>query len=251
MSGRTVGLFATCLIDLIRPQVGFSTASLIEAAGFEVKVPRMQTCCGQVLHNSGDLKGARKSALHFLAQFKDFDYVVAPSGSCTAMVKIHYPELLKDKSTDMKLALDIASHTYELTQFLATIPGLEIDAVFDGECTYHDSCSGIRELGIRNEPRQLLAKVAGLTLNECKESSACCGFGGTFCVKYPDISVRIAAEKAQNVKDTQAELLLGGDLGCLMNIAGTLSRSGSNIRVMHIAEVLAGHSGEAAIGQRL
>ena len=249
LNGMRVGLFATCLVDLMRPEVGFAAAALIENAGFEIDVPPTQTCCGQPLYNSGDLIGTRKIADKLIETFCDYDYIVAPSGSCAAMIKVHIPQLFDDKFPEQsKKAQGIAAKTYELTQFLTEVTDLNISAEYQHNCTYHDSCSGFRELGIRYSPRKLLSEVRGLTLTECNDSSACCGFGGTFCIKYPQISANIAAEKAGNVKQTGADTLLGGDLGCLMNIAGTLSRQGSNIRVLHVAEVLAGHGDNSAIG---
>ena len=241
----TVGLFATCLVDLVRPQIGFAAAKLLEAAGCVVEVPKSQTCCGQPLFNSGDAKRSRKIALQFLNQFRLFDYVVVPSGSCAAMVTIHYPELFMDDPKLFELSEMIALKTYELTQFLDEVVHFPVHAQYEGTCTYHDSCSGFRELGIQSQPRRLIAQVDGLSLVECQESAACCGFGGTFCVKYPQISARIATEKAQNIEQTGAQTLLGGDLGCLMNISGTLSRRNANIHVRHVAEVLAETSGPA------
>lgn len=243
-----MGIFATCLVDLIRPEVGFSTVSLIEQAKFSVDVPKSQTCCGQALFNSGDLKGTQKSAKHFLKTFESYDYVVTPSGSCAAMIIIHYAEIFANEPTLLERIHRLASHTYELTQFLVHVAGFRIETEYNSTCTYHDSCSGFRELGIHGEPRKLLTNVKGVTLTECVESSACCGFGGTFCVKYPQISARIAAEKSENVEQTQADTLLGGDLGCLMNIAGMLRRRGSKMKVLHIAEVLTGKGTNPGIG---
>ncbi len=249
--GKSVALFATCLVDLIRPEIGFAAAKLIADAGYELDVPRAQTCCGQPLYNSGDFEGTRKIARKLIDTFADYDYVVTPSGSCAAMIKIHIPDLLEDDAVEVHhKAQEIAQRTYELTEFLSTIANAEISAQYPDSCTYHDSCSGFRELGVHRAPRALLSQVDGLTLTECKESTACCGFGGTFCVKYPQISAQIATEKAQHIEATKANTLLGGDLGCLLNIAGTLSRQGSKTRVLHIAEVLAGFGDKAAIGER-
>lgn len=244
-----VGLFATCLVDLVRPEIGFSTASLIQQAGYRVEVPDGQTCCGQPNYNNGALADSVRIAEQFIKIFEQYDYVVAPSGSCAAMVRIHYPEILADKPKFAQRAKDLASRCYELTEFLTDIADIQLSAQHKIHCTYHDSCSGFRELGIRSQPRQLLEQISELTVTECNDSTACCGFGGTFCVKYPQISTRIASEKAQNVEDSGADVLLGGDLGCLMNIAGTLKRRGSNVRVLHIAEVLAGRADQPAIGQ--
>ena len=248
-SGFKVGLFATCLVDLIRPEVGFASARLIESSGFKVHVPKNQTCCGQPLFNSGDFKGAKKVARFFLRTFGDYNYIVAPSGSCAGNIKVHFPELFPSGSKEQALAHEVGSKTYELTQFLTDISDCEINSSYAGSCTYHDSCAGFRELGIKDEPRRLLSNVKGLTLTESDESTACCGFGGTFCVKYPKISARIVKDKAEHIENTGAETLLGGDLGCLMNIAGTLRRRGSQVRVRHVAEVLSGHSDSPAIGE--
>lgn len=249
-SGKSVGLFATCLVDLMRPEVGFASAKLIEDAGFELEVPRSQTCCGQPLYNSGDFQGTRNIARKLIETFTGYDFVVAPSGSCAAMIKIHIPELFSEEADHWySKAKAIASKTYELTEFLVAFGGSDIATSYISACTYHDSCSGFRELGIHASPRELLGKVEGMTLTECRESTACCGFGGTFCVKYPEISTQIVSEKVQNIQETGAQTVLGGDLGCLMNIAGFLSREGSDIRVLHVAEVLAGCGDNSAIGK--
>ena len=248
--GKSVALFATCLVDLIRPEVGYAAVDLIEQSGFEVDVPHSQTCCGQPLYNSGDLAGTRKIAQKFIDTFSGYDYVVAPSGSCAAMVRIHFPELFDEVSGQTREnARELASRTYELTEFLVKVAGIRLSSEFHQTCTYHDSCSGFRELGIKSSPRTLLSEVRGLQLIESRESAACCGFGGTFCVKYPEISAHIAAEKVNNICASGAHVLLGGDLGCLMNIAGTLSRQGTTIRVLHVAEVLAGRGNNPAIGE--
>lgn len=244
-----VGIFATCLVDLVRPEVGFCAASLIQQAGYRVDVPDRQTCCGQPHFNSGALADSVRIAERFVRVFERYDHVVAPSGSCAAMVRIHYPEILADNPKYSQRAQALASRCHELTQFLTDIANIQMETGYAAHCTYHDSCSGFRELGIRHQPRRLLGQIEALTLTECDESSACCGFGGTFCVKYPQISFSIATEKAQNIESTGADTLLGGDLGCLMNIAGTLRRRGSDIRVMHVAEVLAGRTDQPAIGE--
>ncbi|MDE0310463.1 MAG: (Fe-S)-binding protein [Acidiferrobacterales bacterium] len=244
-----VGLFATCLVDLIRPEIGFSTARLLQQAGYKVEVPDGQTCCGQPHFNSGALVDSVRIAERFVRVFERYEHVVVPSGSCAAMVKIHYPEILADRPKFLQGAKDIASRCYELTEFLTDVADIQLSVRHELHCTYHDSCSGFRELGICSQPRQLLGQIDGLTITECNDSTACCGFGGTFCVKYPEISNSIATEKANNVDTSGAEVLLGGDLGCLMNIAGMLKRRGSNVRVRHIAEVLAGQTNQPAIGQ--
>jgi L-lactate dehydrogenase complex protein LldE len=246
-----VGLFVTCLVDLFRPSVGFSAVKLLTQAGCDVDVPSRQTCCGQPAYNSGDKATAQALARQTIAAFDGYDYVVAPSGSCAGMLKVHYPELLADDAAWKPRAAAFAAKVYELISFLVGVRGLtHVDARFEARVTYHDSCSGLRELGIREQPRQLLATVEGLQLVEMTDANVCCGFGGTFSVKYPDISNAIVSRKADEIAATGAQVLLAGDLGCLMNMAGKLSRRGSSIAVRHVAEVLAGELGEAAICER-
>ncbi|MEO1199990.1 MAG: (Fe-S)-binding protein [Pseudomonadota bacterium] len=244
-----VGLFVTCLVDLFRPVIGFAAVKLIEDTGCTVEVPRGQTCCGQPAFNSGDSKTARAIAGDVIAAFENFDYVVIPSGSCGGMLIKHYPELFEGDAVWDKRARAFAAKTYELVSFLTDVMKVSaVEARFNGSVTYHDSCSGLRELKIKQQPRQLLASVDGLTLNEMRDPDVCCGFGGTFCVKYPDISDQIVAKKTANIAETGADTLLAGDLGCLMNMAGKVSREGRPIAVRHVAEVLAGMTEEPAIG---
>ncbi len=244
-----IGLFVTCLADLFRPPVAFAAVKLLEDAGCSVEVPRAQSCCGQPAYNSGDDASARALAINVVGAFAEFDYVVAPSGSCAAMLKMHYPELLADEPEYAQAALSLAAKTFELVSFLTDILKIErVEAKHDAVAAYHDSCSGMRELGIKAQPRKLLASVEGLKIAELAEPAACCGFGGAFSVKYPDISGAIVTEKAAQITDTGANLLLGGDLGCLMNIAGKLKRQNSPIEVRHIAEVLAGDLSAPPIG---
>ncbi len=243
-----VGLFATCLVDLMRPSVGFAAAKLLEEAGCEVDVPS-QTCCGQPAFNSGDRASARDLAIQTIRAFEPFDYLVAPSGSCAGMIKAHYAELFSDDPNWLPKANALAAKSYELTSFLVDVMGVErVAARYDGSVTYHDSCSGLRELGVRRQPRQLLASVEGLELVELRDSDVCCGFGGTFSVKYGDISGAIVSEKAGNIVASGAPTVLAGDLGCLMNMAGKLGRDGQPIAVRHVAEVLAGMTDEPPIG---
>ena len=244
-----VGLFVTCLVDLFRPSVGLAAVKLLEDAGCRVSVPRAQTCCGQPAYNSGDRATARALAARMLEAFAGFDYVVAPSGSCAAMVRLHFPELLADDPDLAARAEALAACTHELVSFLTDVLGVtSVAARFDGVATYHDSCSGLRELAIKDQPRRLLATVAGLTLREAEAAETCCGFGGTFCVKYPEISDRMAADKTAAIEAAGAEVVLGGDLGCLMQLAGKLAREGSPVRARHVAEVLAGEPVVAPIG---
>jgi L-lactate dehydrogenase complex protein LldE len=242
-----VALFVTCLVDLYRPSVGFAALRLLERAGCEVVVPRGQTCCGQPAYNSGDRADARDLARRVIEEFLPYEHTVAPSGSCAAMIRHHYPALFADDPQERARAERLAAKTHELVSFLADVMGVErVEAQYDGVAAYHDSCSGLRELGIRDQPRRLLASVRGLTLKELAEPEVCCGFGGTFCVKYPDISTRMVADKARDVAASGADTLLAGDLGCLLNIAGRLRREGSPVHVRHVAEVLAGITGEVA-----
>jgi L-lactate dehydrogenase complex protein LldE len=246
----TVGLFVTCLVDLFRPNVGFSAVKLLQAAGCEVHVPRGQTCCGQPAYNSGDRADTRAIAELTIATFDKYDYVVAPSGSCAGMIKKHYPALFEDGSALRTRADALAAKTHELISFLVDVRGMQaVDARFDGTATYHDSCSGLRELGIKTQPRQLLASVEGLSLKEMEEAEVCCGFGGTFCIKYPDVSNEMVTRKSAAAEAAEPDLLLAGDLGCLMNMAGKLKRQSSAVRVRHVAEVLAGMTDEPPIGE--
>ena len=244
-----VGLFVTCLVDLFRPNVGFASLKLLEDAGCDVHVPQRQVCCGQPAYNSGDSADARGLACRVIEAFEGFDYLVAPSGSCAAMIKQHYP-LLFGASTPWRLrAQDLAARTHELLSFLSDVMHVEgVDAHYDAHATYHDSCSGLREMGVRDQPRALLASVVGLSVTEMRDADVCCGFGGAFCVKFPRISERMVAQKTRSVTDSGADTLLGGDMGCLLNMAGRLKRSQQNVAVYHTAEVLAGMAQVPGIG---
>jgi L-lactate dehydrogenase complex protein LldE len=243
-----VGLFVTCLVDLFRPNVGFAAIKLLEKAGCEVEVPTAQTCCGQPAYNNGDLKNSRAIAKQVIDNFNEFDYIVAPSGSCIGMLKLHYPQLFKDDPEWQAKAEAFAERCYELVSFLTEVCG-KVDARFEQTVTYHDSCSGLRELGIQAQPRQLLKKVQGLKLTEMAEADVCCGFGGTFCVKFPEISARMVSDKVANIQATGAQVLVAGDMGCLLNIAGRLKRLNSSVKVYHVAEVLAEMTIVPAIGE--
>ena len=249
-STPNVGLFVTCLVDLFRPSVGFAAVELLEAAGCRVTVPAAQTCCGQPAYNMGDRADTREIARQTVQAFQDFDYVVAPSGSCAAMIKEHYPALFAGEPELQSQAEALAEKTHELISFLADVLKVEgVDAQFRGKVTYHDSCSGLRELGVKQQPRRLLASVEGLELVELQEAEVCCGFGGTFCVKYPEVSNKIVETKAEHIEGSQADLLVAGDLGCLMNMAGKLKRRGAKVEARHVAEVLAGKLDAPAIGE--
>lgn len=250
MAKPRVGLFVTCLADLFRPTVGFAAIKLLEDAGCTVEVPRAQTCCGQPAYNSGDRADTRDIARRTIEAFEDFDYIVAPSGSCAGMLKKHYPELFAGNAVWEQRSQAFAGKVHELVSFLTDVLGvIAVDAALDETVTYHDSCSGLRELGIQAQPRALLDSVRGLKLKEMEDPDVCCGFGGTFCVKYPDISNAIVMKKTASIENTGAGLLLAGDLGCLMNMAGKLKREGSQIKARHVAEVLAGMTDEPPIGE--
>jgi len=242
-----VGLFVTCLVDLFRPVVGFAAIKLLEDAGCTVDVP-VQSCCGQPAYNLGDRATAKALAARIIMDFERFDYIVAPSGSCGGMMAKHYPHLFEDDPDLAPKAKAFAAKTYELVSFLTDVVGVStVTAAFPRAVTYHDSCSGLRELGIEKQPRTLLTSVSGLTLQDMRESDVCCGFGGTFAVKYEEISTTILDKKVQNIEASTAPVLLAGDLGCLMNIAGRLARNGSAVEVRHVAEVLANMSDGPAI----
>lgn len=246
-----VGLFVTCLVDLMRPAVGFAAVKLLEDAGCEVAVPAAQTCCGQPAYNSGDSGDAAEIARQVIDAFEDFDYVVVPSGSCAGTIKVHYPEMFAGEPDMLERADRLAARTFELTTFLhEVLKGGNIRQQYRGVATYHDSCSGLRELGVKTQPRALLSGIAGLELREMRTTETCCGFGGLFCVKYPEISEKMVDAKADDIIATGADTLLGGDLGCLLNMAGRLHRRDSKIKVRHIAEVLAGMTDEVpSIGE--
>ena len=237
-----VGLFVTCLVDLMRPSIGFASLKLLESAGYEVIVPADQTCCGQPGYNSGDRKAAQSLAKKVIEEFAGCDYIVVPSGSCGGMIRAHYPELLAQFAELSEAVESIARKTYELTDFLVNVARItSVPGQFSGSVTYHDSCSGLREMNVKGQPRTLLSKVAGLSIREMNQPEQCCGFGGTFAVKYGDISARIADLKCEDVTSVRADALVLGDLGCMLNIEGRLRRRGDkSTRVLHVAEVLAG-----------
>ncbi|MAF47941.1 MAG: Fe-S oxidoreductase [Rhodospirillaceae bacterium] len=244
-----VGLFVTCLADLHRPSVAFAAVKLLEDAGVDVEVPRSQTCCGQPAFNNGDLGHARKLAIQVIEAFADFDYVVGPSGSCMGTIKCHYVELFEDDPDGLKKARDLADRSYELISFLTNVMGVtDFGANYNGTATYHDSCSGLRELGIKEQPRRVLDRVQDLSVNEMEDSEVCCGFGGTFCVKFPEISGRMVDDKCSRIAESGADTILAGDLGCLLNITGRMRRRGEITRSFHIAEVLAGMADGPGIG---
>jgi len=245
-----VGLLVTCLVDAIRPRIGFAAIQLLEEAGCIVAVPEAQTCCGQPAFNSGGTEAANGLARQVIAAFEPFDYLVVPSGSCAGMIKLHYPEALAGDAVWAPRAKALAAKTFEIMSFLVDVRGYRPEGrSLAATGTYHDSCAGLRELDVHTQPRRLLAAVAGLEMTRLDGADVCCGFGGTFCVKYPAISNAIVDEKAAAIERTGAELLLAGDLGCLMNMAGKLNRRGSPVRCFHTIEVLAGMADGPAIGE--
>jgi L-lactate dehydrogenase complex protein LldE len=245
-----VSLFVTCLADLFRPSVAFASIKLLEQAGCEVTVPLNQTCCGQPAYNTGDYESSAPLARQLIQQFEDADYVVVPSGSCAGMICYHYPRLLEGEWRER--ALQLAAKTFELTTFLNDIahikrgqrPPVQLPSV-----TYHDSCAGLRELNIKDQPRALLKELCETDVNELQQTEVCCGFGGTFCAKMPEISGKMVGDKVASAVATNAQILTGGDLGCLLNIAGRARRSGEALEVRHIAELLCGDLDGPAIGE--
>jgi L-lactate dehydrogenase complex protein LldE len=237
MSARPrVGLFRTCLVDLVRPGIALAAVKLLEDAGCDVDVPPAQTCCGQPAWNSGADKHAADIARQVVDAFEGYDYVVVPSGSCAGMIRKHYAQALKNDPR----ALRLAAKTHELTAFLVNVRGVKgVAAKRAGRACYHDSCSSLREMKVHDEPRALLKSVEGLTLAELTDSEVCCGFGGLFAVKYPEISRRMGDDKAADALATGADTLISGDLGCLLHLQ---RRLGKRMRVRHIAEVLAGET---------
>jgi L-lactate dehydrogenase complex protein LldE len=237
-----VALFVTCLVDMMRPRIGFAAIHLLEAAGCEVIVPETQTCCGQPAFNGGDRASAAALAKKLIAEFEGYEYVVAPSGSCADQVRTEYPGLLADDPAWHGRAVALASRVFELTDFLVNVARIaELPGNFRGSVAYHDSCTGLRSLGIKNQPRALLARLPGVELREMPGAEECCGFGGTFSVKFGEVSAAIAERKCANACSTGADAIVGGDLGCLLNIEGKLRRMGDEkTRVLHIAEVLTG-----------
>lgn len=240
-----VALYVTCLVDLMRPSVGFASLRLLEAAGAEVFVPEGQTCCGQPAWNAGNRALAVDLAKKAIGELEGYDYVVIPSGSCADQIRNVYPQLLADDADWAPRATALAARARELTEFLSEVaPQVRLPGEFAGSVTYHDSCKGLRGLGIKQQPRDLLLQVRGLSLQEMADCEECCGFGGAFSVKYGEVSTQIVDRKCASIATVSADAVVGGDLGCLMNIEGRLRRRGDETtRVLHIAEVLAGGDG--------
>ncbi|WP_144638547.1 (Fe-S)-binding protein [Bordetella genomosp. 13] len=248
--GPRVGLFVTCLVDLFRPSVGFATVELLEQAGCRVVVPQGQTCCGQPALNSGDFGNARELARRTISAFEGCDYVVAPSGSCIRTLRHDYPDILAHDPRWAARAQALAERCHEITSFLVDVMGgVTLPAAIPAcTVTYHDTCSGLRGLGVREQPRQLLAQLPQITLREMQNTEVCCGFGGTFCVKYPELSAKIGGDKAASAAATGADVLVGGDMGCLLHLSGRLRRDAVPIKVCHVTELLTGRIG-AGLGQ--
>lgn len=232
-----IALFATCIVDTLRPEIGFAALDLLEAAGCEVTVPA-QSCCGQPNFNNGDFHGARELVKQWLDQFEKFDYVVIPSGSCAAMLKKHGPPLFANEPGLQSRMDALAAKTYELSTFLIEVVRPEFGALTPQKICYHDSCSGLRDLGIKVQPRALLREIDDLQLIELSNAEACCGFGGTFCVKHPEISCRLADDKIAAIVESGADTLLGGDWGCLMHLQARLEALGKPFQVKHFSEIL-------------
>jgi L-lactate dehydrogenase complex protein LldE len=235
-----VSLFVTCLVDQLFPEVGIAMSEVLERAGCEVEFREQQTCCGQPAFNSGFATEAREVARHFLRVFEGVEHVVVPSGSCATMVRHHFSDLFEPGSAEQQAALAVTSRVYEFSEFLLTVAGVEdVGARLKAVVTYHDSCHALRELKLKQEPRRLLRNVRDLELREMDCAEECCGFGGTFSVKFGELSGSMADSKVQSILRTGADTVVSIDSSCLMQIRGALSRCGLPIRAMHLAEVLA------------
>ncbi|MBD3918636.1 (Fe-S)-binding protein [Paenibacillus sp. PR3] len=233
-----VSLFITCLSDAIYPRVGEAMVRLLARYGVQLEFPTVQTCCGQPAFNSGYWDDARKTATTLIEAFEDSDFVIAPSGSCIGMLH-HYPKLFEKDPVMLERANKLQAKSYEFTQFLVKVLGVtDVGATFPHKVTYHPSCHGTRLLGVKEEPIALMNQVKGLELVPLPFAEDCCGFGGTFAVKMADISGAMVTEKVDHVLETEAEVLVGLDMACMMNIAGNLRYRDKPVRVMHLAELL-------------
>jgi len=240
---KTVTLFIQCIIDAVFPEVAEAMVRVLERLEIDVVCPGEQTCCGQPAFNSGYQGEARAAARHFMEVFGDAETIVCPSGSCVNMVRHHYGDLFNADPRLKARAIDIGQRTFEFTEFLVDVLALDqVDAQYVGRVTYHDSCHLLRGLQIAEQPRKLLANIKDLEFVKMPQSDRCCGFGGSFAVKYPEISTAMVDEKVANIVASGADTVTGCDMGCLMNIQGRLSRVGSDIKVRHIAQLLAGGS---------
>ncbi|GBC61312.1 Fe-S oxidoreductase [Desulfonema ishimotonii] len=244
MNTKHVSLFIQCIIDGMYPDAGEAVVRLLRRLGITMDYPEDQTCCGQPAFNSGYRKEARDAAKHFIRVFEKSGCIVCPSGSCVSMVRHHYPELFKDDPAWQRRAEAVGQRTFELTEYLVDVLGVrDTGAAYTGKVTYHDSCHLLRTLGVREQPRTLIRHVRGAELVEMKDSDRCCGFGGAFSVKYPEISTAMVADKVRNILDSGADTVVGCDMGCLMNMQGFISRNNYPVKVMHIAQLLAGQEG--------
>jgi L-lactate dehydrogenase complex protein LldE len=234
-----VSLFITCLADQLYPEVGQSVVRLLHRFGCEVDFPEVQTCCGQPAFNSGYQQEAREVARGMIRAFEHSDYVVSPSGSCTGMVHHYYPQLFADEPAWLEKAERLVNKTYEFSQFMVNVLGVtDLGAILNEKVTYHPSCHAMRLLGVKEEPMQLLSRVEGLDIIDLPKKEDCCGFGGTFAVKMADMSEAMVCEKANHVCSTGARVLVGTDMGCLMNIGGRLNKDNQPVRVLHLAQLL-------------
>jgi L-lactate dehydrogenase complex protein LldE len=235
-----VSLFVTCIVDQLFPEVGLAAAEVLERLGYTVDFPERQTCCGQPAFNTGYRREAEEVACHCMEVFRDAECVVVPSGSCTSMITQHYRELFAGDPRRLEEARRLAERTWEFSQFLLEVAGVEdVGARYDGVVTFHDSCHGLRELKIKEGPRRLLSRVKGLTLREMDIPEECCGFGGTFSVKFPAISGAMSRTKVESILKTGADAVVGVDASCLLQLRGVMSRAGLPVKTLHLAQVLA------------
>ena len=238
MSRSRVALFVTCLVDLLYPEVGEAAVALLRESGAEVDFPEAQTCCGQPAFNTGFPHEARRMGRTLLDAFEGADAVVSPSGSCTAMIRSHFPHLY-DGTPDEGRAAALAGKTYELSEFLVDVAGMKSGGSLEARVTYHDSCHGLHELGLSGQGRALLAGIDGLELLEMARPDACCGFGGTFSVRLPEMATIMADDKLAQAEQTSATLMVAGDAGCLMHLEGRAERTGRGPRPVHLAVLVA------------
>ena len=236
-----VAIFATCIADTMKPSIPVATVHLLERLGCRVSYPDRQTCCGQIMTNTGYFDEAIPTVRNYVESFGDYDYIVGPSGSCVGSVR-HQHEMLAREAGDEGLAKEaaaVAGRTYELSEFIVDVLGLtDVGAYFPHRVTYHPTCHSVRVAHVGDRPIRLLTAVKGIEYVELPKSEQCCGFGGTFSIKNPDVSIAMATHKAANVKSTNAEYLVMGDYACLMNVGGILHREGSPIKTIHLAEIL-------------
>jgi L-lactate dehydrogenase complex protein LldE len=237
---KSVSLFVTCIVDQVYPQVGIAITEVLERLGYEVHFPKAQTCCGQPAFNSGYPDEARTIARHFLDVFRDSEYVIVPSGSCCAMISHHFADIFEHDPKVLPEVHALEPRVWEFSRFLLEVAKVEdVGARFNGVVTYHDSCHALRELRIKAGPRKLLGKVQGLTLAEMDVAEECCGFGGTFSVKFPEVSGAMGRTKIESIQKTGASTVVSIDSSCLMQLQGVIDRAGLPIRTLHLAEVLA------------